>query len=125
MLLVGNSTIAFGVACFFKTSMPLQVYEFFVTKISSTYKININKVKWTFDISLLLISLTLALTLFGDVLTFDWSSIYYKSFHSIGLGTIITTIINSPIILLMSKFVNKFFDSTPLLKKLNDFLNNY
>ncbi len=122
MLLVGDVITAFGVACFFKTYMPLQVYELFVAEIASVFKIEISKVKRVFDISLLILSIVLALTLFGDVTTFDWSTIYYKSFHSIGLGTIITTIINSPLINACSKFIDKFFEPTARFTSLEKLL---
>ncbi len=118
MLIVGDVVTAFGVACFFKTYMPLQVYELFVTEASNVFKININKMKSIFDISLLALSIILALTLFGDVATFKWSTIYYQSFHSIGLGTIITTFINSPLIKGCSKFIDSVFEPTALLPKL-------
>ena len=122
MLIVGDVVTAFGVACFFKTYMPLQVYELFVAEISSVFDIKINKVKSAFDISLLALSIVLAFTLFGDVTTFDWSTIYYKSFHSIGLGTIITTIINSPLINGCSKIIDKFFEPTACFPKLEKLL---
>ncbi|MCR5485768.1 MAG: DUF6198 family protein [Clostridiales bacterium] len=122
MLIVGDITTAFGVACFFRTYLPLQVYELFVKEVSDRYSLNINKTKWTFDISLLLISVTLALTLFDDFRTFDRTSIGYESFHNIGLGTIVTTIINSPIIALWGKFVDRFFDPSPRFNKINRIL---
>ena len=122
MLIVGDCATAFGVACFFKTYMPLTVYELFVSETSNAFKININKIKWLFDISLLLISIILTITLFGDFLSFDWSTIFYASFHSIGFGTIITTIINSPIISIMSKIIDKIFDTSPRFIKLHYFL---
>lgn len=122
MLIVGDIVTAFGVACFFKTYMPLQVYELFVAKSASTFNININVSKSIFDKSLLIISIVLALTLFGDVTTFDWSTIYYKSFHSIGLGTIVTTLINSPLINASSKFIDAVFDPTPMFPKLEKIL---
>ena len=75
-----------------------------------------------FDGVLLAVSLILALTLFGDVATYDFSTIWYESYHSIGLGTIITTIINSPIIALTGKFIDKVFDTEPLFPKLKTFL---
>ena len=122
MLLVGDLVTAFGVACFFKTYMPLQVYELFVAEISRVFKIKINKVKSVFDISLLFLSIILALTLFNDLLTFDWSTIYYQSFHYIGVGTIITTIINSPLINACSKLIDKIFEPSALFTKLENFL---
>ncbi len=122
MLIVGDICTAFGVACFFRTFMPLQVYELFVAEISSRFKININKVKWLFDLSLLIVSITLAFLLFDDAKTFDFSTIGHTAFHSIGLGTLVTTAINSPIIALMSKLIDKTFDPTPAFPKLEKLL---
>jgi uncharacterized membrane protein YczE len=122
MLIVGDIVTAFGVACFFKTYMPLQVYELFVAEISRVFNIKINKVKSVFDVTLLILSIVLALTLFGDVYTFNWSTIYYQSFHSIGLGTIITTLINSTLINFCSKLIDKFFEPTAMFTKLETLL---
>lgn len=122
MLIVGDIFTAFGVACFFRTYMPLQVYELFVAELASRFKFNINKVKWLFDISLLVVSILLALFLFDDAKTFKLSTIGYTSFHSIGLGTLVTTVINSPIIALMSKLIDKIFNPTPTFSKLHNVL---
>lgn len=122
MLIVGDVLTAFGVACFFRTYMPLQVYELFVAELSSRFQLNVNKVKWSFDITLLVISIALALVLFGDVKSFDWSTIGYSSFHSIGLGTLVTTAINSPIIAVMGKWIDKIFDATSAFPKVEKLL---
>ena len=124
MLIVGDLITAFGVACYFRTYMPLQVYELFVSELSKSYSLKINKTKWAFDLSLLAISIILAITLFGDLLSFNWGSILYSSYHSIGLGTILTTIINSPIIALMGKLIDKVFEPTPLFIKLEGLLKD-
>ena len=118
MLILGDLITAFGVACFFRTYMPLQVYELFVSETADKFSFKISRAKWTFDLSLLVVSLVFALTLFGDVSSFDFSTIGYSSFHSIGLGTLVTTAINSPLISLMGKFIDKFFDSTPAFPSL-------
>ncbi len=123
MLIVGDIVTATGVACFFRTYMPLQVYELFVAELSFSFKFNINKTKSRFDIALLIISLVLAFTLFGDVTKFDWSSITYKSFHSIGIGTIITTLINSPIIAIMGKLIDKILGREPMYPRLKQVLS--
>lgn len=123
MLIVGDVIIAFGVACFFRTYMPLQVHELFVAAVSERFKLNIARVKLIFDISLLVISVTLACTLFGDVTTFDWSTIGYSSFHSIGLGTFVTTAINSPLIALMGNLVDRIFDPTPRFEGLHTLIS--
>lgn len=122
MLIVGDIITAFGVACFFRTYMPLQVYELFVAEIADRFHFNINKTKWIFDLSLLIISIVLAVTLFGDVKSFDWSTIGYSAFHSIGLGTLVTTAINSPIIGFMGKIIDKVFDPSPRFGKLEKVL---
>lgn len=122
-LIIGDVITAFGVACYFKTYMPVQVYELFVAQSSEKFNVNIAKMKWIFDLSLLAISIILALTLFGDVGSFDFSTLLYSSYHSIGLGTIVTTLINSPIINTMSKLIDKFFDPTPLFPKLKSRLS--
>ena len=122
MLIVGDIVTAFGVACFFKTYMPLQVYELFVAETSKKFNIIVTKVKSVFDISLLTLSIILAVTLFFTELTsFNWATIYYQSFHSIGLGTLVTTILNAPFIRLCSKFINAIFESTARFTKLEQF----
>ena len=118
MLIVGDLIIALGVACFFRTYMPLQVYELFVAEISNRFHFSINKVKSAFDITLLALSIILAITLFGDIATFDFTTITHTSYHSIGLGTLVTTLINSPLIALMGKLVDRIFEPSPKFKKL-------
>lgn len=118
MLLVGDVIVGFGVACFFRTYLPLQVHELFVAELADRFHLNLNKTKSVFDVSLLVISVTLALVLFGDAATFDWSTIGYTSFHSLGLGTLVTTAINSPIIALMGKLIDRLFEATPKFPKL-------
>ena len=122
MLLVGDIITSFGVACFFRTYMPLQVFELFAAEVADKINISIAKVKSAFDISLLIISVTLAFTLFGDAKTFDWSTIGYSSYHSIGIGTLITTAINSPLINLMGKLIDKTFDHSVRFTKLEKIL---
>lgn len=122
MLIVGDVIIAFGVACFFRTYLPLQVYELFVSEFASRFGLNINKTKWTFDASLLLLSIILAFSLFGDAASFDWSTIGYAAFHSIGLGTLVTTAINSPLIAGMGRLIDKLFDPSPRFPKVANFL---
>lgn len=113
MLIIGDCITGFGVACFFRTYMPIHVYELFVAEFADRFKFNINRVKWVFDITLLIVSVVLTLTLFGDIHTFDWKTLGNSSFHSIGLGTIVITAINSPIISFMGKIIDRTFIATP------------
>ncbi len=124
MLIIGDCITGFGVACFFRTYMPLQVYELFVAEFADRFKFNINRVKWIFDITLLIVSIVLTLTLFDDFKTFDIKTITYSSFHNIGLGTLVTTAINSPIIALVGKFIDRIFVQTPKFPKLKSFLGS-
>lgn len=122
MLIVGDIVTAFGVACFFRTYMPLQVYELFVAELADRFSLSINKTKLGFDLSLLSLSLLLALVLFGDAGSFDWAQIYHRSFHSIGLGTLVTTLINSPIIALMGRLIDRVFGSAARFPRLERLL---
>lgn len=107
MLLLGDAVTAFGVACFFRTYMPLQVYELFVAELADRFGLPLEKIKLGFDMSLLALSLLLAFTLFGDIKSLDLTTVWYTSFHSIGSGTLITVAINSPLIAFMGKIVDR------------------
>ena len=122
MLIVGDIVTAVGVAFFFRTYLPVEAYELCVHEIARVRKFNFNKVKWIFDFSCLGVSIILAFSLFGDVTTFDWSTIYTHSFHHIGLGTIVTTIISAPIIHLSGKVIGVFLGEDPLIKPLHKLL---
>ena len=123
MLIVGDVVTAVGVAFFFRTYLPVEAYELCVHEIVRVHKFNFHKVKWIFDFSCLGVSIILAVSLFGDVTTFDWSTIYTHSFHHIGLGTIVTTIISAPIINLSGKVIDVFFGEEPLFKPFYKFLH--
>ena len=122
LLLVGNSISAFGVACFFRTYLPLQVFELFVAEIAKKFSFSVGKTKLGFDLSMLAVSVILAVTLFGDVADFDWASIYCNAFHNVGLGTIVAAFLNSPVIALSGKLLDKLFDNTPMSQSLYKFL---
>ena len=122
MLLVGDIITALGVACFFRTYMPLEVYELCVAEVSDRYKINIAKVKWVYDLICLGLSIVLAFFIFLDANQFDWTTIYKASYHSLGLGTIFTTFINAPIIAMWGKVLDKFFSYEALFPKMERIL---
>lgn len=124
MLIVGDIITAFGVACFFRTYMPLQVYELFVAEVADRFGFTIAKTKFWFDMTLLALSILLSVVLFTDIKTFDWGTIYYSSFHSIGLGTLVTTAINSPLIALMGKVIDKIFLPSPLFPRFENLLKH-
>ena len=118
MLILGDIIVAFGVACFFRTYLPLQVCELFVAEIAAKFKFDINRVKFAYDYSMLAVSLILAFTLFGDAGSFDWSTIFYSDFHSIGPNTLIATLLNAPLIAASGKLIDKIFGASPLFPSL-------
>ena len=122
MLIVGDIVTAFGVSCFFRTYMPLQVYELFVAEVTKCFGFRISRVKWIFDISLLVISVALAILLFSSSDSFNYKEILTSSYHSIGIGTIATTLINSPLITLMGRLVDRCFENTPRFTSLQGLL---
>lgn len=87
---------SFAVACFFRTSLPQEVWELFVKELAESYRLNMTKVKWIYDISSLSIGVVLMLIFFGRV-----------DFAAIGIGTIISTIVNAPIIGMFGKIIDK------------------
>ena len=122
MFFVGNTSICFGVAFFFRSYLPVESYELIVHEISRVYKLKMDRVKWVYDGCSLIVALILALSLFGDVAEFDWSKIYMESFHSIGLGTIIAAFISAPIISIIDKLFERIFGRDPLVKSLHKVL---
>ena len=93
-----------AIALCLRSYLPQQGYDFAVKEISVVKKFNMNKVKWIYDISSLVVAIILMLILFG---TFDFSLI--------GIGTLILAIVNAPLIALFGKIFDSFIDFSPLL----------
>ncbi len=123
MLIVGDIVTCVGVAFFFRTFLPLEAYELCVHEAVRVHKFNPHHVKWIFDFSCLAVSIILAFSIFEDVKEFDWTKIYSHSFHHIGLGTVVTTIISAPIINLVGKLIDFVFGKDPLCKPLYKLVN--
>ena len=85
---------SFGVACCFRTTLPLQVYELVVKEVAEKFRLPIAKVKQGFDIVMLVISVALALLLTGGL-------------HGVGIGTVIAAVVNSTIIFWWGKLIDK------------------
>lgn len=90
----GTVITAAAIAMFFRTTLPLQVYELVVTEIAERYRINKDKVKQWNDIVMLVISLAFALILTGG-------------FNGVGVGTIIITLVNATLIRLFGKLLDR------------------
>ncbi len=91
-----------SIALFLRTYLPQEAYDLFVKEIHEKTKGSLTKIKWCYDIGSLLISIALMLLLFRRF-----------SFDMIGVGTLIITLLNTPLIALSGKILDKFvtFDS--------------
>ena len=92
-----------AIAFVLRTYLPQEAYDFAVKEISVVKKVNVNKVKWIYDISSLVVSIALMFIFFGK---FDFSLI--------GIGTLLIGAVNAPVIGLLGKFLDRYIDFSPL-----------
>lgn len=92
----GELLTALSIAFLFRTSLPLQMYEVFVLEISSKFNIKKDMVKLWFDASMLILSVLLAMVL-------------NKNLEGVGIGTIIITVVNAPLIKLFGRLLDRIF----------------
>lgn len=92
---LGAVFTSFGIAFFFHSSMPLQVYELLVSEVAAKYNRDLNRVKYVNDMVLLAVALILSFALTGKL-------------TGIGVGTVVITIINAPLIKFFRKVIDRF-----------------
>lgn len=107
---VGECLIALAVAFLFRTYCPMQAADLIVVEIARNYKLEISRVKLFNDLISLSLSVILSLTL-------------TKSFVGVGIGTIIITFVNSPLIKLFGKLIDKIFDFSPAFPSFKGWLS--
>ncbi len=93
---LGELFTALSIAFLFRTSLPLQMYEVFVVEFASKFNIKNDTVKLWFDAAMLILSVVLALTL-------------NRNLEGIGIGTIIITVVNAPLIMYSGKLLDRVF----------------
>ena len=104
-LFIGGLLItSFSVTFFFRSYIYPQVCDFFIKGLIERYNLNQTKSKWIYDMSYLIISIVLSLTLLGEFKGVEW-------------GTIVVALIASQIIGVFSKVYDRFFETVPLFKK--------
>lgn len=101
----GEISLTIAIAFFFRTTLPVQIYELIVNEISEKKNLEKNKVKQLYDVFMLVLSLALALVL-------------NKNFQGLGIGTIIITIINAPLIKIFGDILDRVFSFESLFKRL-------
>ncbi len=93
-LVLGLIVTALGVAFFFKTTYPLQVYDYAVVRISEKFNMTKPRTKLYNDIIMLCISLILSFSLTHKL-------------TGIGIGTLMTTALNATVIKFWTKQIEK------------------
>ena len=96
----GTVVTALAVAFCFKTYLYPQVYDFFVKGVSQHFRLNRTTFKSAFDGACLAVSVLMTLLLFGG-------------FRGIGLGTLITTCVNGPLIGFFDRWLDRHFTFEP------------
>lgn len=91
---VGCAIISIAIAFVFRTTMPPQVYELVVNGISDKFGFDKSKTKLGFDITMLIITVLLS-----RILTHAWTGV--------GIGTVIVTFANAPMIKFFGKIIDK------------------
>ena len=101
-------TCAFGVSCIFHAYVSPAGNELFVKEFAGHFGKDIHKVKMTYDMTFLAISLALNLLLF-------------RGFVGIGIGTVVTALLNGPIISVFAHVLEKHFEFKAAFPKLEKY----
>lgn len=110
----GAVITALAIALYLRTYLPQQVYELVVKEVTDRYRLRLSVVKWVYDIGSLLLAVGCMLLLFGRFST-----------DMIGIGTLLLTVINTPLIALSGKFLDRFFEFTPALPRFHRAFETY
>lgn len=106
LMVIGALITELSIALLLRSYLPQQAYDFAVKEISTQKNKNMNVVKWTFDISALIVAIILMFIFFGR---FDFSLV--------GVGTLVVAVVNAPMIGLFGKLLDRFVDFSPLFGK--------
>lgn len=96
VFVIGELVTGLAIAFFFRTKLPLQIYELVVTELAERYRWKNTTVKQVYDIVSLVLSVLLAFFV-------------NRSMAGIGIGTIILTVVNAPLIALWGKLLDRLF----------------
>lgn len=110
----GSLIITLAIAMILRTYMPQQSFELIVKETSEKFNIKLSKVKWTVDISVFFLAIVMMLVLFGEFRP-----------ELIGIGTLIITFINTPLIIMWGKVLDSFFEFSPGLPKFKEFFEKH
>lgn len=103
--ILGTLITAASVAMMFKTYIYPQIYDFFVKGVVEKFNLDLTKFKLCYDITFLLSATALTLILF-------------HRFVGVGVGTLVTALVNGFLIGWFSKLYDKHLDVKPSFPKL-------
>lgn len=102
---VGVLLTATGVALFFRTYCPPEVYELFVKGISRYFHIGTTKVKIAYDVTSCILAILLSYALMSKLV-------------GVGIGTIVCALLNGLLIGGIGKILDLFIDFSPRFPQL-------
>ena len=108
IFVVAEILIGIALALIFHSYLLPQIYDFFVKAITEHFNLDLIKFKRLYDLSFLVVAVALSLLLF-------------RGFVGIGVGTIIITIVNGPVIGVFNNLAEKYVDFKPTFKGLAKF----
>ena len=104
----GEILTSIAIAFVFRTSWPIQIYELLVRELADRYGWKVDRVKMVNDVSMFVLSAAL-------------SFILTRGFHGFGIGTVLITVVNAPLIALFGKIIDRLFTFDPLFPRLTGF----
>lgn len=108
LLLAGCLILSLGIALFFQSYLPCQMHEMFVKTIAEHYHWQQSKVKTAYDFSFLALGLVMSL-------------LFFHKLEGIGIGTVICTIVNGPLIGFWTKVLDGRINFDPVFPKLKQY----
>lgn len=109
LFLFGSIVLSLRIALYFRSYLPCQVYEMFVKCIAEHFSVDTTKVKSFYDWSSFTIAGVMSLAFFHGI-------------HGIGIGTLLCTVTNAPLIRFWGNIGDKRFTFAPLFPKLEIYL---
>lgn len=97
----GVLCISLSVAMVFRSYLPPQIAECVVIEIAAYFKVEQSKVKMINDVSCLVLSFLLSVLLTGG-------------FTGVGIGTVVVSFVNAPLILLWGKLLDRYVSFDPM-----------
>lgn len=105
--LLGLFFCAIGVSLVLHTYISPEVYELLIRELSARYSLRFSKVKTIYDCISCLVAIALSFAFFG-----------FFSFHGIGIGTVISALVNGTLIGFVSRFLESHFELLPAFPKI-------